>query len=132
MNKIYYRIAILALLCLSALRVSAQDITAVHGVVNDELGAIIGASVCEIDANGRIVESTITDINGNFSMKIRNPKNKIRFSYIGYKAVSLAINKTDSTPSMKPSRDVSLVSTSFRFLVIWEPEQACDSVVLRL
>ena len=95
MNKIYYRIAILALLCLSALRVSAQDITAVHGVVNDELGAIIGASVCEIDANGRIVESTITDINGNFSMKIRNPKNKIRFSYVGYKAVSLAINKTE-------------------------------------
>lgn len=66
----------LSLLCASALGVSAQQISAVHGIVNDDLGAIVGASVCEIDGSGRIVESTVTDLNGNFSMKVRNPKNK--------------------------------------------------------
>ena len=90
------RYTMLSLFCATALGVSAQqDITAVHGVVNDDLGAIAGASVCEVDANGRIVESTVTDVNGNFSMKVRNPKNKIRFSYVGYKTVSKPINKTE-------------------------------------
>ncbi len=84
-----------SLLCATAMGVSAQQITAVHGVVNDELGGIAGASVCEIDGNGRIVESTVTDVQGNFSMKVRNPKNKIRFSYIGYKTQSLPINKSN-------------------------------------
>lgn len=90
-----YKSTILTLLCASALGVSAQDLTAVHGVVNDEIGAIIGASVCEIDGSGRIIESTVTDVNGNFSMKVRNPKNKIRFSYVGYKTISMAINKSE-------------------------------------
>ena len=94
-DKLRYKI--LAIFCAAALGMSAQQITAVHGVVNDELGAIAGASVCEIDGNGRIVESTMTDVNGNFSMKVRNPKNKIRFSYIGYKTVSMPINKAEYT-----------------------------------
>ena len=90
------RYTMLSLFCAAALGVSAQqEITAVHGVVNDDLGAIVGASVCEVDANGRIVESTVTDMNGNFSMKVRNPKNKIRFSYVGYKTISKPINKTE-------------------------------------
>lgn len=90
------RYTMLSLFCAAALGVSAQqEITAVHGVVNDDLGAIAGASVCEVDANGRIVESTVTDMNGNFSMKVRNPKNKIRFSYVGYKTISKPINKTE-------------------------------------
>ena len=33
-----YKSTILTLLCASALGVSAQDLTAVHGVVNDEIG----------------------------------------------------------------------------------------------
>lgn len=78
-----------------AIGASAQQITNVHGIVSDEFGGIAGASVCEIDGTGRIVEATVTDINGNFSMKVRNQKNRIRFSYVGCKTVFVPINKTD-------------------------------------
>ena len=69
-------------------------ITSVHGSVSDDMGPLMGATVCEIDGNGRIIESTITDLNGNFTMRVRNPKDRIRFSYVGMKTVTQAINKT--------------------------------------
>ncbi|MBP3252619.1 MAG: SusC/RagA family TonB-linked outer membrane protein [Prevotella sp.] len=72
----------------------AQTISSVHGTVSDDMGALMGATVCEIDATGRIIESAVTDLNGNFTMKIRNVKDKIRFSYVGMKTLTLPINKT--------------------------------------
>ena len=74
--------------------VSAQ-ITAVHGNVSDDMGELMGASVCEIDGSGRIIEATLTDVNGNFSMRIRNPKDKLRFSYVGCKTQTLPINRSE-------------------------------------
>ncbi len=72
----------------------AQNITSVHGTVSDEMGPLMGATVCEIDGNGRIIESAITDLNGNFTMKVKNQKDKIRFSFVGLKTQTLPINKT--------------------------------------
>ena len=77
-----------------ALGANAQQITSVHGTVNDDMGPLMGATVCEIDATGRIIESAVTDLNGNFTMKVRNEKDKIRFSYVGMKTQTLPINKT--------------------------------------
>lgn len=106
------RYTVLSLLCATALGASAQQITAVHGVVNDDLGGIAGASVCEIDGSGRIVEATVTDVNGNFSMKVRNPKNKIRFSYVGYKTVSMPINKSEFTVKMSSALQLKEVTVT--------------------
>ena len=79
---------------IGALQVNAQTITTVHGTLSDDMGPLMGATVCEIDATGRIIESAITDLNGNFTMKVRNQKDKIRFSYVGLKTVTLPINKS--------------------------------------
>ena len=49
---------------------SAQNITSVHGTVSDDMGPLMGAAVREIDANDRNINSTITDLNGNFTMKV--------------------------------------------------------------
>ena len=65
----------------------------VHGTLFDEMGELVGASVCEIDNSGRIIEATVTDLNGNFSMPIRNPKDKLRFSYVGCKTKTLPIDR---------------------------------------
>ena len=80
---------------LSSAAMYAQDITSVHGVVSDDLGPLMGATVCEIDGNGRIIESAITDMNGNFVMKVRNASaHKIRFSYVGLDTKTMKIDKT--------------------------------------
>lgn len=86
------------LLCLTmvcSLSLKAQSITAVHGTLEDEFGPLMAATVCEVDGNGRIISSCITDMNGNFSMQVRNSaKNKLRVQYVGLKTVELPINKT--------------------------------------
>ena len=88
------RFIIMTMLCLLSLGAQAQQITSVHGTVSDDMGPLMGATVCEIDATGRIIESAVTDLNGNFTMKVKNPKDKIRFSYVGLKTQTLPINKT--------------------------------------
>ena len=75
--------------------ISAQTISSVHGNVSDEMGPLMGAAVCEIDGNGRIIESTTTDLNGNFTMRVKNPKDRIRFSYVGSKTVIQPLNRTN-------------------------------------
>lgn len=75
----------------------------VTGTVSDALGEMTGAQVCEIDKNNRIIEATTTDINGHFSIKVRNPKDKLRFSFVGYKAVTMPIGSQTSFKVMLES-----------------------------
>jgi hypothetical protein len=98
----------LALLCSTT--ISAQNITSVHGTLSDDMGPLMGATVCEIDATGRIIESAITDLNGNFTMKVRSTKDKIRFSYVGLKTVTLPINKTTFNLKMQSSTTLKEVT----------------------
>ena len=97
----------LALTLTTAVR--AQEITSVHGTVSDELGGLMGATVCEIDANGRIINSAVTDLNGNFTMKVKNSKDKIRFTYVGMAAQVLPINKTTFNIHMKSATTIKEV-----------------------
>ena len=46
-------------------------------------GALMAVSVLEIDNTNRIISNAVTDFNGNFSLKIKNPANKLKVSYIG-------------------------------------------------
>lgn len=68
----------------------AQGIV-ITGHVTEEGGDVIGGSIIEQDKNGRIISSTVTDMNGNFSLTIKNPDNKLKVSYIGYKTIITSI-----------------------------------------
>ena len=94
---------------LFTLTVGAQDITSVHGTVSDEMGGLMGATVCEIDGTGRIINSAVTDLNGNFTMKVKSTKDKIRFTYVGMAAQVLPINKTTYNISMKSKTTIKEV-----------------------
>ncbi|MBO5083290.1 MAG: SusC/RagA family TonB-linked outer membrane protein [Bacteroidaceae bacterium] len=65
----------------------------ISGVITDEMGPVMGANVVEMDAANRIISYAVTDINGNFSFKLRNPKNSLRVTYVGCKTVTLPFNK---------------------------------------
>ena len=101
---------ILTLALLFSVAASAQDITSVHGTVSDEMGGLMGATVCEIDGTGRIINSAVTDLNGNFTMKVKNSKDKIRFSYVGMTTQTLPINKTTYTIHMKSATTLKEVT----------------------
>lgn len=84
------KLMLTAVLLLMAQVVMAQG-QRISGTITDEFGPTMGANVVERDANDRIVTATVTDINGNFSMVIKNPKNKLVISYVGSKPMVLSI-----------------------------------------
>ena len=65
----------------------------ISGTVSDAFGPVMMANVVEIDAANRIVASSVTDMSGNFSFKLKNPKDKLRVTYVGCKTVTLPFNK---------------------------------------
>ena len=101
---------IIIMALLATMTVSAQTITSVHGTVSDDMGPLMGATVCEIDGNGRIIESAITDLTGNFTMRVKNQKDKIRFSYVGMKTVSLPINRSTYKITMQSATTLKEVT----------------------
>jgi len=86
---------LLLFLCSCALSMAqapkAGDI--ISGIVEDDIEPLMFVNVVEIDKNNRIVAHGTTDINGNFSFKIVNPKDNIRVSYVGYQTQTLPINR---------------------------------------
>ena len=113
MKNILRTIAMMALL-LTTVQLRAQ-ITQVYGTVSDDWGPLFGVNVCEMDGTDRIVESATTDLNGNFTMRVKNPKNKIRFSYVGCTTVLLPIDREQYTIHMKAENTITeVVVTSQR------------------
>ena len=89
---------------------SAGDI--ISGTVSDAFGPVIMANVVEIDAANRIVASAVTDMNGNFSFKLKNPKDKLRISYVGCKTQTLSINKTKFNVRLQDATQIQEVTVT--------------------
>ena len=78
--KVYVTLAICMALLLNVQFLNAQSSTInVKGVVNDAMGPVIGASVVE---KGNATNGTITDIDGNFSLKVPSDAT-LTISFIG-------------------------------------------------
>ena len=80
----------------------------ISGTVEDSMGPIMLANVVERDANNRIVSATQTDMMGNFSMEIKNPKNKLVFSYVGNKTKIVNIGNQTTFNIKLENEDTSL------------------------
>ena len=83
MNKIS-KLILLWVVTLMALPASAQQ-RRISGTVSDDIDVLPQATVIEKDKNNRIVSQTITDMNGNFTMNIKDPNNTLIISYVGFK-----------------------------------------------
>ena len=86
------KILLTVLFSIVAQVMTAQGIR-ISGTVEDAMGPVMMANVVERDGNNRIVSATQTDMMGNFSMQIKNPKNKLVVSYVGSKTKILTIGE---------------------------------------
>lgn len=84
------KILLTLLFCIFAQFAMAQS-KVISGVVNDDFGPVMMCNVTERDGNNRIVSAAQTDMMGNFSMQIKNPKNKLVITYVGCKTKELPI-----------------------------------------
>ncbi len=89
-------------------QMASAQITRISGTISDDFDVLPGANVQEIDGSNRIVNATVTDMNGNFTMSVKSTKNKLKISCMGYQTQTLPFNKTvykvklsDKTTQMK-------------------------------
>jgi TonB-linked SusC/RagA family outer membrane protein len=88
----------LLLLFLTAINsVSAQTSAIIKGRVFDQATneAMPFVNVVEIDAKGRFISGVVSDINGNYILKVRDVNDSVQVSFIGYKKSVFSIeNRT--------------------------------------
>ena len=90
-----------------------QPIKVITGIVEDEFGPLVSAYVVEINKDKRIISQTATDVNGKFTLAVKNPKdNKIQISYIGCKTQVLPIKSTPYNVYLESSTTLKEVTVS--------------------
>ena len=107
MNKII-KLILLIVVTFTTTTVSAQQ-RRISGTVSDDFDVVPGANVVERDKNNRIVSAVVTDMNGNFTLNIKDPNNNLTVTFMGLKPWSQKIgNRTvfkikleDNTKQMK-------------------------------
>lgn len=93
MNNIKFLLTLALCFCFSISAEAQKRITG-HVWSKTDNGPVVMAYVVEQDKNNRNVSATQTDANGNFSLVIKNPANKLRVSYIGYATKIIPIGTT--------------------------------------
>ena len=81
----------------------------ISGVVEDSEGPMMMVNVTERDEADRIVAHAITDMEGNFSFRLANPKDRLSISYVGYETVDIPIDKTYFEIMMKEQGELQQV-----------------------
>ncbi len=78
------KLILLWVMCLMTTHVSAQQLR-VSGTVSDDFDVVPGANVVERDKNNRIVSATVTDMNGKFTLIVKDPNNMLSVTFMGLK-----------------------------------------------
>lgn len=101
-----FTFALIVLVALPALAQQSNTTTLVRGQVIDAADnqTVPGATVAEQDSENRTVGGVVTDFDGNFAIRVKNPNNKLVISTIGYKTKVVPING-------KQSLKIAIVST---------------------
>ncbi len=85
MKRFKNSILLILALC-SFLSAYPQGKVVIRGRVIDksDRSTVIGANIIEFDNENRVINGTITNVNGDFVLEMRNSANNIRVSVIGY------------------------------------------------
>jgi TonB-linked SusC/RagA family outer membrane protein len=99
-TNIFYSLtfACIILAALPALAQQGNKTFLVRGQVidaSDKL-SVPGATIAEQDSENRTISGAITDIDGNFAIRVKDPNNKLFISTIGYKSQRIEIKGRES------------------------------------
>jgi len=96
-NRINIKFLLVFMSLLMSFSLMAQTKTLIRGKVISAVDKqpLIGVSVAEYDKNNRILNGVITDIDGNYTLKISGGEGAvISFSYISYKPIKKKVDNT--------------------------------------
>ena len=104
------------------------------GQVTDEKGEPLQtANVTEQDEQGRIYANAVTDVNGNFSIKIVSPEHNIRVSYVGCKTFLTKVSNMPKKVVLPPNDLIQIVDVNARKREVagGEPLLVVDGVIMQ-
>ena len=104
------------------------------GQVTDKEGSPLQtANVTEQDGEGRIYANAVTDINGNFAIKIVNPEHNIRVSYVGCKTFLTKVSNMPKKVVLSPTDLIQVVDVNARKREVagGEPLLVVDGVIMQ-
>ena len=105
-----YKYILLTVLCFVASAATLKAQQRISGQISDAMGPLMMVNVVEIDKDNRIVEHATTDFDGNFTMIVKNNKNKLKISYVGFKEEILEIGtRTVFNVTMKDDNQIQEV-----------------------
>ncbi len=72
----------------------SQDRTIIRGRIIDKSDntTIIGANIIEYDSDNRVINGTVSNINGDFVLEMRNIANTVKVSVIGYETQEITVD----------------------------------------
>lgn len=97
---------------------NAQQVTKgsrITGRVYDDQGPLSMVNVVEVNNENRIVTHAVANANGEYSIVIKDPSNKLRVNYVGYETQNLSINSTKINIRMNQKNtipEVTVVATA--------------------
>jgi TonB-linked SusC/RagA family outer membrane protein len=109
MKRIRTAIFFIVALC-SYFTTDAQEKTIIRGRVIDQTDktTIIGANIVEYDDEDRVINGTVTNVNGDFVLQMTDPSNTVRVSVIGYKAKEIEVESSKTLTVELETSDVAL------------------------
>ena len=95
-------ITLLLFVSFSSMVMGQTPTTVIQGTVTARSNGetLIGVSVTEVDATNRVQSGTVTDANGQYVIRAKNPNNKLVFSYLGF---------TKTTKDIGTARTINVV-----------------------
>ena len=91
----------------------------ISGIVTDSVSPLMAVYITELDSADRAVAYAYTDLNGEFSFRLVNPKDRIQFSFYRKERIVLPIDKTYYKIRMGDDKDLPPTS--------WEDYEPLDS-----
>ena len=102
-----YKYILLTVFCFVASAASLKAQQRISGQISDAMGPLMMVNVVEVDKDGRFINHATTDFDGNFTMIVKNNKNKLKITYVGFKDELLEIG--DRTVFNVTMRDENLI-----------------------
>ena len=93
-NSIFFLIFVSLLISLST---TAQKKIVIRGQIisTSDKQPLIGVSIAERDKTNRILNNTISDIDGNYSLPVTGKGSVITFSYVSYKTTTRTVENSE-------------------------------------
>ncbi len=141
-KKTFTAILIAATLLAGLLEGYSQQSRIIRGRVTDgsDKTAVIGANIIEYDAEERIINGTISDVNGDFILEMKDLSHKVRVSVIGYETLEITpdpgtVMSIELAPSNVELEEVTITAKAesrFSLTNIEERDKASSSVKVDL